>query len=145
MITNIIDQLVRDEGFRPAPYKDTRGFSTVGIGHNLDAHPLPSEVYPMTLERAKDLLAWDLQGITTKLYHDLPWVPSLLDVYKGVLQNMAYNIGAAGEEAFHHMLADIQAGNYVKASVDGAQSAWYNEVGDRAKRLMTQLSTGEWQ
>lgn len=145
MITNIIEQLTRDEGFRPEPYDDTRGFKTVGIGHNLDAHPLPNEVYPMSLERGQALLSYDLFSVTAVLYHDLPWVATLPDVYKGVLQNMAYNMGAKGEEAFHHMLADIQAGNYEQAAIAGAQSAWYTEVGDRAKRLMEQLRTGEWQ
>jgi hypothetical protein len=43
------------------------------------------------------------------------------------------------------MLGDIQAGNYEQAAIAGAQSAWYTEVGDRAKRLMEQLRTGEWQ
>lgn len=127
------------------PYKDTRGFTTVGFGHNLDANPLLDEVYPMAQERARDILALDLSIITSKLCSDLPWISGLPSVYKGVLQNMSFNMGAKGTEAFHHMISDVQVGNHVQASLDGAQSEWYNEVGDRAKRLMEQLRTGEWQ
>ena len=142
---DILDQLLRDEGFRSSPYIDTRGHNTVGIGHNLDSNPLPGEKYPFSVQRAKEILADDVARITSKLIADLPWIASLPDVYKGVLQNMSFNMGANGAEAFHHMLADIQAGNYAQASIDGSQSAWYNQVGDRAKRLMLQLKTGVWQ
>lgn len=145
MIGNIYEQLLRDEGFRKEPYADTRGFSTVGIGHNLNANPLSGEVYPMSYDRAMEVLKQDVTRIWLKLLGDLPWVTNLDAVREGVLINMAFNMGAKGEEAFHHMLADIQAGNYEQAALDGAQSAWYNEVGDRAKRLMTQLKTGTWQ
>lgn len=145
MITNIVDQLLRDEGFCATPYKDTRGFTTVGIGHNLDANPLVNELYPMAIDRAKELLGWDLQRITAKLYFYMPWVPKLPDVYKGVLQNMSFNMGANGLEQFHHMLGSIQIGDYAQAAVEGANSSWYTQVGDRAKRLMEQLRTGVWQ
>lgn len=142
---NILDQLLRDEGFRASPYKDTRGFNTVGIGHNLDANPLPGETYPLSVQRAKDILVQDVARIWGRLRADLPWASSLPDPIQGVMKNMAFNIGAKGEEAFHHMLADIQAGNYAQAAIDGTNSAWYGQVGDRAKRLMEQLRTGVWQ
>lgn len=142
---NILDQLLRDEGFRSTPYFDTKGIKTVGIGHNLEANPLPGEQYPMTVSRAKEVLAQDVARITSKLESDLPWVTGLPESIRGVLQNMSFNMGAKGLEAFHHMLADIQAGNYVQAAVEGTNSAWYVQVGDRAKRLMEQLRTQVWQ
>jgi len=144
MITGILEQLLRDEGFRSEPYKDSRGVLTCGIGHNLDANPLPGENYPLSVQRAKEILAQDVARITSKLISDLPWIANLPDAIKGVCQNMAFNLGAKGLEAFHHMLTDIQAGNYEQAAVAGEQSAWYQEVGDRAKRLMQQLRTGQW-
>ena len=142
---DLIEQLFRDEGFRASPYLDSRGISTVGVGHNLIANPLPEETYPMTLDRAKEILNQDLARITNKLVADLPWVASLPDVYAGVLKNMAFNMGAKGEEAFHHMLADVQAGDYVHAAAEMQNSAWYTQVGARAQRLVKQMLTGEWQ
>ena len=145
MIDNILDQLRRDEGIRYEPYLDSRGISTVGCGHNLVADPLPGETYPLTDARVDQILKDDVARIWGKLQSDLPWVKSLPDVIAGVLTNMSFNMGAKGLEAFHHMLADIQAGNYEQAAVAGEQSAWYTEVGDRAKRLIQQLRTQVWQ
>ena len=144
--TNVIDALKRDEGLRLTPYKDTRGFTTIYYGHNLDANPLPQAVIDAANEAtAEFVLAADVASIQLKLFRDLPWIQQKPLVIQGVLLNLAFNIGVAGEEAFHHMLGDIQAGNYEQAAIAGAQSAWYTEVGDRAKRLMEQLRTGEWQ
>ena len=144
--TNVIDALKRDEGLRLTPYKDTRGFTTIYYGHNLDANPLPQAVIDAANEAtAEFVLAADVARIQFKLFRDLPWIQQKPLVIQGVLLNLAFNIGVAGEEAFHHMLGDIQAGNYEQAAIAGAQSAWYTEVGDRAKRLMEQLRTGEWQ
>ena len=145
-VTNLIDALKRDEGLRLTPYNDTRGFTTIYYGHNLDANPLPDAVIQAANEAtAAVVLAADVARIQLKLFKDLPWIQQKPLVIQGVLLNLAFNIGVAGEEAFHHMLGDIQAGNYEQAAIAGAQSAWYTEVGDRAKRLMEQLRTGEWQ
>jgi lysozyme len=144
MITGILDQLLRDEGFRPEPYKDTRGFLTCGIGHNLDANPLPGEQYPMTIDRAKEILSGDLSRIWNKLQGALPWVVSLPDAIAGVLKNMSFNMGANGLLQFHHMLAYVQAGNYAAAAQAMQQSAWFTQVGDRAKRLVQQIQTQQW-
>lgn len=145
MITNIIDQLKRDEGVRLEPYKDDRGFNTVGIGHNLDANPLPGETYPLTMDRAEEILNNDLTRITNKLISDLPWINDLQEVYKGVLQNCAFNMGDAGIEAFHVTLNYIKLGMYQEASVAILQSRWSTQVGERAQRLSKQLLTGQWQ
>jgi lysozyme len=146
MIDNIIDQLKRDEGLRLMPYNDTRGFLTIGFGHNLDANPLPYDVSNgISIDTATALLEADIAHVTAKLLYDMPWVDDLAEVYKGVLINMSFNMGVAGEEAFHHMNSDLQAGNFLQAAKDGTNSLWYTQVGLRAQRLMTQLSTGVWQ
>jgi lysozyme len=141
---DILDQLLRDEGFRPNPYNDTRGFRTVGVGHNLDANPLPSEQYPMTIDRAKAVLADDASRIWNRLQGALPWASSLPDAYCGVLINMAFNMGVNGLLEFRHMLADVHAGEYVAAATEMQNSSWYGQVGDRAKRLVQQMQTGVW-
>lgn len=144
MVNDIISQLLRDEGFRDSPYKDTRGFNTVGIGHNLDANPLPAETYPMTLVRAKEILAADVSNITGKLLEHLPWVDSLPDARKGVLTNMAFNLGVGGLLEFKNTLAKIQVTDYQGAADNMVLSAWYTQVGARAQRLVKQMQTGEW-
>jgi lysozyme len=143
---NLIDALKRDEGLRLQPYKDTRGFTTIYYGHNLDANPLPAEVIAAASEAvATTVLLADVMRIQLKLFKDLPWIQRLPLVIQGVLINLAFNVGVTGEEAFHHMLSAAEAGDYVAASEALKNSLWYTQVGDRAKRLVEQLRTGVWQ
>lgn len=142
---NIIDQLKRDEGFRPNVYPDTRGFSTVGYGHNLDANPIPGLMSPISEEYGEIILIADETRTSSKLYRDLPWLTQLNDARQGVYRNMAFNLGAGGVEEFHHSLDDTKAGLFQRAAYDMQNSKWYTEVGDRAKRLVEQMRTGVWQ
>lgn len=144
-ITDIYSQLVRDEGVKLRIYKDTRGFNTIGVGHNLDVNPLPFDVTGgiFTLE-AMQILHDDVARITAKLIADLPWLTKLDAVRFGVFQNMAFNLGAGGVESFHHDLADTMNGNYEAAANDMENSLWYTQVGPRAKRLVQQMRTGQW-
>ena len=115
--TNVIDALSVTRVCDLTPYKDTRGFTTIYYGHNLDANPLPDAVIQAANEAtAAVVLAADVARIQLKLFRDLPWIQQKPLVIQGVLINMAFNMGVAGEEIFHHMLGDVQAGDYVKAA-----------------------------
>jgi len=147
LINNIYDQLKRDEGFRSHVYKDTVGKSTIGYGHNLDAHPLPYTIpYDgITLDQADAILREDVHAVTDKLTRLLPWSDSLSCPRFCVLVNMAFNMGVEGLVEFHHMLSYAHAGDYANASLAMTQSKWYNEVGERAARLVQQMALGVWQ
>lgn len=144
MITNIIDQLKRDEGFRADVYVDTVGKRTCGYGHNLDANPLPDLAFPITEAQAMQILGKDVECISTNLMHALSWITGLDEARLGVFQNMAFNLGGNGLLGFSHMLSYVQAGEYDNAADAMIQSKWYIEVGDRAKRLVQQMRSGEW-
>ena len=141
---NIIDQLKRDEGFRSTPYIDSRGFQTIGYGHNLVANPMQGMISLGEAE-ATALLGRDVERISAFLQQKLPWVVNLDDARYGVLQNMAFNMGVPGLLDFHHDLSDTQAGRYVQSATDMKNSAWYTQVGERAQRLVKQMLSGEWQ
>lgn len=146
MISNIKDQLVRDEGVRLQKYLDSRGFWTIGVGHNLDANPLPFDISNgITFAQATQILDDDIARVTAKLFADLPWLQNLDIVRQGVFLNMSFNMGVGGILEFHHDLADTQAGNYAQAAADMKASAWYTQVGARAQRLCQQMITGIWQ
>ncbi len=146
MITDIFSQLTRDEGVRLHVYPDSRGFDTIGIGHNLDANPLPFDVSNgITLAQCEQILQDDVRCITAHLVASLPWVVQLDDARRGVLLNMAFNMGVPGELKFHHTLDDTRAGNYAQSAADMRASLWYTQAGDRAVRLCKQMETGQWQ
>lgn len=146
MISNLRDQLIRDEGVRRTKYRDSRGFWTIGVGHNLDANPLRFDISQgISFAQAAQILDEDIARVSAKLFADLPWIAQLDPARQGVLLNMAFNMGEGGVLEFHHELADTKAGDYVKAAADMKDSAWYGQVGARAVRLVDQMLTGVWQ
>jgi GH24 family phage-related lysozyme (muramidase) len=125
-----------DEGVRYKPYTDSRGIPTVGVGHNLEARPLPREwTYPLTDAQVNTLLAADLQDVFDELDRNLPWWRDLNDVRQRVLANMAFNLGVPRLMGFHNTLAAMRQGRYVDAANCMCESQWATQVGDRALRL----------
>ena len=135
---DIFEQLKRDEGLRLKPYKDTVGKLTIGIGRNLDDVGI-SEA------EANYLLGNDVAKATSAIRQTLPWADDLNEARMGVLVNMAFNMGIAGLLKFPGMLGKLQRGLYEEAAAEMVDSAWYHQVGERAKRLVTQMQTGIWQ
>lgn len=134
----LAEQLIRDEGIRLRPYRDSVGKLTIGIGRNLD---------DVGISKAEALFLLD-NDITTAilaLEAALPWTHSLDPVRLAVLTNMAFNLGITGLLGFHHFLAAVQAGNYSLAKDHMLASKWASQVGPRAIRLADQMNSGVWQ
>jgi lysozyme len=144
-IADIISQLQRDEGFRANVYVDTVGKRTCGFGHNLNANPLSDLTFPITETQATQILGKDVECISRLLMQALPWIVSLDEARLGVLQNMSFNMGVVGLLEFQQMLKAMEIEDWATAKIQGEDSRWYTQVGDRAVRLMTQLETGVWQ
>jgi lysozyme len=138
MITSIQDQLLRDEGMRLRPYRDSVGKLTIGIGRNLDDVGISEAEAVMLLEN-------DLGSARRGLQTALPWTAELDEVRFGALLNMCFNLGLVGLLKFTHFLASLQAGDWKMASLSMLNSMWAGQVGVRAQRLATQIETGEWQ
>lgn len=141
---DLLAALRRDEGLRLEAYSDSVGIKTIGYGHNLMAHG-QEDIDSCTLEQAEAWLAEDAARASSQLASHLPWTDQLDDARRGVLQNMAFNIGIGKLVTFHQTLGFIQGGDYANASVAMAQSLWARQVGARAVRLCRQMTEGEWQ
>ena len=135
---DIIEQLKRDEAVRLKPYKDSVGKLTIGTGRNLDD-------VGITIEENDLMLRNDIERTRRDLFQQLPWTVRLDDARRGVLTNMAFNMGIHGLCAFKNTLGLIQAGKYAEASEEMLRSKWAEQVGARAYRLAKQMETGEWQ
>ena len=132
----LIAQLRIDEGVRYEPYLDTVGIPTVGVGHNLQAKPLPDGWdYPLTDEQVDQLLADDLQEVFDGLDARLAWWRTLDIDRQRVMANMAFNLGLKGLLGFNNTLAAIQQGRYSAAGSGMMASRWATQVGARADRL----------
>lgn len=136
-IANVRDQLIRDEGLALKPYHDTGGAISIGYGRNLTAKGISRDEAFMMLDN-------DIWSVTNEVFDAFPWISTLSDPRRGVLLNMAYNLGLHGLMAFRKMLAALQAGNFAMAAEEMLDSAWATQVGDRAHRLAKQMAEDLW-
>ena len=141
MIKDSYSQLRRDEGERLSAYQDHLGFWTIGVGILIDARKggglLPEESEFIFQNRLKLLNA--------ELEKRLPWIKKLDPARRGVLVNMAFQMGVAGLLGFKNTLALIDRGEYEKASREMLGSKWAQQTPARANRLSVQMSSGVWQ
>jgi lysozyme len=157
------DQLILHEGLRLEVYKCPAGYWTVGVGRNLEGKPLrkheqehilgcsgltPDQVISILKERGvtKDealfLLANDIEDAVKDLSH-FDWFEDLDPIRKKVVVDMRYNLGPTRFRQFKRMIAALAAGDYKKAAAEMVDSRWYHEVGNRSKRLVKMMETGE--
>ena len=141
MVTNLNDQLRRDEGEVLTVYPDSLGYFTIGVGRLLDKRKGGG----ITPEESAYLLNNDIQRKTAEVFAALPWVKDLDHVRLNVLINMAFQMGTEGLLAFKTTLALIQGGNYNKAAENMILSKWHTQTPARCERLAKQMRTGVWQ
>jgi len=139
----LLDQLRLDEGYKPAPYKDSLGVWTIGYGSTyIGVDRVTATTSWISNQTALSMLMGgafsaciDAQGIFDNF-------DELDDVRQEVLVNMAYNLGGIGLARFVKMNAAIQSNDFDLAAAEMKNSNWYNQVGDRAKRLVNRMITG---
>lgn len=141
MIKDSYGQLKRDEGEVLHAYNDSLGYLTIGVGILIDKRKggglLPEESEFIFNNRLKLLNA--------ELELHLPWIAKLDPARRGVLVNMAFQMGIAGLLNFKNTLALIQGGKYEQASREMLGSKWAQQTQARANRLSVQMRTGVWQ
>jgi lysozyme len=150
-LQKLIAELRRDEDVRYSPYKDTKGIPTVGVGHNLNAKPLPAGwKYPLNDTQVNSLLDDDLEDVFHDLDRNLPWWTELSDVRMRVLANLCFNMGITRLLGFKKALVAMRQGKFSTAADEMLDSKWANDVGirdkkgnpGRALRLANMMRTG---
>lgn len=145
--TKLEQELTGDEGKRRSKYKDNRGFWTAGIGHNLDASPLPQYTFPLSDASITAIFTRDIGTSEAKLDKGIPWWRTRPDGVQRVLLNMTFNMGwgngrNTGLSAFHQFLALVRDGHYGLAAEDMKGTLWAKQVGPRAVRLENLMRQG---
>lgn len=131
------EQLIRHEGYRQFPYRDTVGKLTIGCGRNLDD-------VGISRTEAETLLDWDIAHAEAGLRQRYVWFPDLDPVRQAVLVNMTFNMGLVTLGQFRNTLAMVASGDYEGAALGMLQSKWATQVGNRAKELAEMMRTGAW-
>lgn len=141
MIKDSYSQLKRDEGEVLHAYQDHLGFWTIGIGILIDKRKGGG----LRPEESEFIFRNRLKLLDAELTDRLPWISKLDPARKGVLTNMAFQMGVAGLLGFKNTLALIQSGKYQDAAKAMLQSKWATQTPARANRLSRQMETGIWQ
>ena len=141
MIEKLTAQLKRDEGTRTTAYKDSMDLLTIGVGRLIDSRKPGAGLRPDEIDY---LLKNDIADRVTALTKALPWFDRLDEARRGVLVNMAFQLGTDGLLGFKSTLALVAAGKYSEASEQMLKSKWATQTPARAKRLADQMKTGVW-
>ena len=130
--------ILKHEGLRLFPYKDTVGKLTIGVGRNLDDRGI-------SRDEAMIMLTNDIEIARLGLIHAYPWFNSLDEVRQSVLVDMTFNMGIGGVSKFVLTIDYIKKGEYDKAAQEMLFSKWGKQVGGRAVELSEMMRTGKWQ
>ncbi len=136
----VVFDLRRHEGCRLSPYRDTEGVWTIGYGHT---DGITADYGPISQAQADRWLVEDAHialadaKIVVKSFNELD------DVRKGVLVNMAFNLGRKRLQGFRKTLAAIEAKQFNVAALEMLDSKWAVQVGQRARELASRMASGK--
>ena len=134
---DVKEQIKQEEGLRLKPYDCSRGYTTIGYGHNLDTRGI-------TQEWAERLLDEDFQDAVDDLkdnilrgrWDDLPYP------VQSTLINMRYQLGHTGLLGFTKMLEAVKTDNWVGMVTEMRDSLWYTQTTNRAESMIQNIREG---
>ena len=143
-IEEVYTQLKIDEGIRYKIYADHLGLATFGIGHLVIAsdpeygQPLGTEV---SEDRVRECFERDLDTSISEcgVLYGKEEFGAFPEEVQQVLVNMMFNMGRPRLTQFKNFNRNILARKWVQAAHEGRDSKWWNQVSNRAERLMMRL------
>lgn len=131
-------QLIRDEGWKTRPYRDTKGKLTIGVGRNLDDRNLsPNAIHLMLNE---DVM---LAIVTASDIFGAAEFDSWGDARQQAICNMIFNLGETNFRKFFNLIGAIKIHDWNAAAKHALDSLWARQVGVRASRIAHMLRTNE--
>lgn len=132
--------LIRHEGERLKPYRDSVGKLTIGVGINITDG--------ISKEESTWLMRHRLSKTAKELKRKFPVVQQMDTVRYYVLLDMAYNMGVPTLSRFVKMWDAIdqavnERGGFMRASAEMLDSKWSRQVGPRAKELAYMMVSGQ--
>jgi len=143
------EQLIIDEGCKYEIYLDSKGLPTFGIGHLLTKDDIEYQPYmnlkkggkiKISKERVDEVFERDVKIACEDckiIFDDFDNIPSEL---QEILANMAFNLGRKNLSKFVNFIKAIKSKNYKLAAKEMKNSLWYEQVGNRAKRLCERMN-----
>jgi len=130
-------ELIRDEGKRLTPYRDSMGYWTVGIGHLLKRGEKRETI---TERQCLEYLIGDIVDAEQKLDSILPGWRNHGDARQRAMVNLAFNLGW-GLKQFVNFLNAMEREDYASAGRHLRASRWAEHVKGRAPRIIHMIVT----
>lgn len=142
-------ELIRDEGQRMKPYRDSLGNWTVGVGHLLVGNGLQRFVdaatgkprRTLTEAECGDMLIGDIVDAEHGLNRILPGWRDLDDVRQRALLNLSFNLGPRLGK-FVGFLRCVEDRQWDEAAKHLKNSRWWGQVKSRGPRIAHMIATG---
>ena len=131
--TGLIKHLKAEEGKRLFPYRDTKGYTTIGYGRNLSTHGI-SET------EAESLLINDIEECISDVTSVIPTFDTLPPAAQIVCIALRYNVGPKGFRSFKHFISYIQARDWKCAALELMDSKAARLLHARYKRMHDMLA-----
>jgi len=136
------EELEIDEGVKYEIYNDHLGYPTFGIGHLvLESDPEYGWEVGTSIDtvRVHQAFESDCESVLRDcniLYEDLDDLP---EEAQRVIANMMFNMGRPRLSKFKGMKRGVDARNWNAAADEMVDSRWYNQVTNRANRLVERM------
>ena len=135
-------ELEDDEGIKYEIYNDHLGYPTFGVGHLVresdPEHGMPVGT-PIDEARVAEAFEQDVETVLEdccRLYSDFDELP---EEVQRIVANMMFNLGYPRLSAFRGMKAGVDARDWDNAADEMVDSRWYNQVPNRAERLVNRM------
>lgn len=135
----LIKQIRAEENFSRFPYKDTRGFLTIGVGRCIDPAIKGSG---LSEPEGMYMLGNDLRK-SLAYANQFPWWEALDPVRRRVIAQMLFQMGLPHFLEFKDLQRALTMGHWTQASAEMLDSAWAHQTPERVKRLANRMATGE--
>jgi lysozyme len=129
-------QLIRHEGLKLKPYRDSVGLLTIGVGRNL-------EHVGISHEEAMLLLDHDIDRSVLACVEAFGWFAGLDEIRQRAVVDLVFNMGIGGFQRFVNTIKLIEAKDYDAAADNLMMSRWFSQVGTRGPRIVAMMRTGE--
>ena len=122
----IEELLIKHEGLKLKPYKDTKGILTIGVGRNLEDNGIEQD-------EALFMLKNDIKRCENELREIFLNFDELPENVKLVLIDMIFNLGKTRFLGFKHMIQAVKERNWDKMIEEMKNSRWCKQVKNRCE------------
>ena len=140
----IMKMIAKHEGSRLKPYKDSRGLWTVGVGHLIgNGSSLPPDMDREFSQEEVDAMFAQDYAAHKKAAMKIPGYDKLNNTGQAAVVDLTFNMGPAWYKKFPNASAALAEGDTETFAKEMEGSAWYTQVGGRAKEIVSMIRNGK--